>query len=110
VLIELDQRKVQTAIFPEPRGPRSRIELLHASVTELDIMNFNLLPQEKKIKNKKKLGNRLGSQRTLGNKAKSRIIVVLFPFGYYSIFRNEIASIVEFFLRQHFLGNPTEGL
>jgi hypothetical protein len=49
VLIELDQRKVQTAIFPEPRGPRSRIELLHASVTELDIMNFNLLPQKKKI-------------------------------------------------------------
>jgi hypothetical protein len=49
VLIELDQRKVQTAIFPEPRGPRSRIELLHASVTELDIMNFNLLPHEKII-------------------------------------------------------------
>lgn len=33
----------QTAIFPEPRGPRSRIELLHASVTELDTMNLSLL-------------------------------------------------------------------
>jgi hypothetical protein len=50
VLIELNQRKMQTAIFPEPRGPRSRIELLHASVTELDIMNFNLLPKKKKKK------------------------------------------------------------
>jgi hypothetical protein len=63
---------MQTAIFPEPRGPRSRIELLHASVTELDIMNFNLLPKKKK-KKKKKSENRLSFQRTLGNKAKLRI-------------------------------------
>jgi hypothetical protein len=33
----------QTASFPEPRGPRRRIELLQASATELEIMNFSLL-------------------------------------------------------------------
>lgn len=34
---------INTAAFPEPRGPRSKIELLHPSVIEVDTMNFNLL-------------------------------------------------------------------
>jgi hypothetical protein len=34
---------MHTATLPEPRGPRSRIELLQASMIELDIINFNLL-------------------------------------------------------------------
>lgn len=40
---EVEVSEEQTAFLPEPRGPRRRIELLHASVTELDIMNFSLL-------------------------------------------------------------------
>lgn len=36
-----------TAALPQPRGPRSKTELLQASVTELDIINFNLLKKHK---------------------------------------------------------------
>lgn len=39
---------MQTAVFPQPLGPRSKAELLHASVTELDIMYFKLLIGRKK--------------------------------------------------------------
>lgn len=37
----------RTAVLPEPRGPRSNTELLHASVIELETINFSLLHSRK---------------------------------------------------------------
>ena len=51
--------KEQTAFFPHPRGPRSKTELFTASVTELDIKNFNLLCNEKRDAIVKQMQNQI---------------------------------------------------